>query len=242
MYAWAKCSSTPSNPAASARRAAPANSPGNTLGRSRIWGSSVSVTRSRSPNRRASSSRSLRYRGHCSSGNRASASLICFVRSRQQRPVPVGEDEELAEVPRGLGPPANPQEVDDLDEEPGPPAARPPHGAHQLGEARDEPVVADPKQRSARDVANAGGLDYERTGLTARESLVPGQHLRRDQPILGSAPRHHRRDPGALLQVEPADAQRAEPERARRLLRGRRAGRGDLVLDEGLGMPHAARS
>src|SRR5688572_17705849 len=67
--------------------------------------------------------------------------------------VPIGEHEELAEVALRLRTAADPEEVDDLDEEPGPPLARALHGTDQFGETGDEPVVADPKQRSAGNVA-----------------------------------------------------------------------------------------
>ncbi len=86
------------------------------------------------------------------------------------------------------------------------PVARPSNGARQLGEAGDEPVVADPEQRSAGDVADAGGLDHQRPGLAAGEPLVPREDLGRDQPVFGGAPGHHRRYPGALREVQAAGA------------------------------------
>ena len=67
-----------------------------------------------------------------------------LVGTRQQRAMPVGDHEEFPEVSLGLGPAADSQKVDDLDEEPSASAARLTDGAHQLGEAGDEPVVADP--------------------------------------------------------------------------------------------------
>ena len=119
-----------------------------------------------------------------------------------------------------------------------PPLASPDR-ADQLGQARDEAVVTDAEQRSARDVADAGGLDHERAGLPPGEALVPGEHLRRDQPIVGGAPGHHRRHPGALRQVQAAGAERAEPTaKPRRLVRRGRAGRRDGMFDEGIGVPH----
>ena len=160
------------------------------------------------------------------------------VRTRQQRAVPVGESQVLPEVSLRLGPAADPEEVDDLDEQPGASAARLTDGAHQLGQAGNESVVTDPKQRSARNVPDAGRLDHECPRLPACEALVPREDLRCDQPVVGGPPRHHGGDPGALRQLEPAGAERAEPERPRRFLRGGWMRRRNGMLDEGLGMPH----
>src|SRR5688572_21875680 len=104
--------------------------------------------------------------------------------------MPVGEDQELSEVSLRLRPASDPEEVDDLDEQPSPSAARPTDGAHQVGQAGDEPVVPDPEERSAWYVPDAGGLDHQRPGLPMREALVPGQDLRRDQSIVGGTPGH----------------------------------------------------
>ena len=152
--------------------------------------------------------------------------------------VPVGDDQELAKVPLGLGSAPNPQKVYQLDEQPGAPAARLAHGAHQLGQAGEKAIVPDPEQGPARHVPNAGGLDHQRCRPPPRESLVPCQHLRRDEPVLGGTPRHHGRHPGALRQVESSCAQRAEPARSGRLARGRRLRRRNGVFDEGFGVPH----
>ncbi len=92
---------------------------------------------------------------------------------------------------------------------------RPPLARRTVRTRSDRPgkeaLVPDPKQRPARNVADSGRLDHERAGLATRETLVPGEHLRCDHAVLGGAPRHHGRHPGALRQVEPALVQRAEP-------------------------------
>src|SRR4029077_11281540 len=107
---------------------------------------------------------------------------------------PVGEDQELPEVSLRLRSTADPEEVDDLDEQPGPSAARMTDRAHQLGQSGDEPVVADSEERSAGNVPNSGRLDDQRTGLAPREALVPRQDLRRDQAVVGGPPGHHGRN------------------------------------------------
>ena len=93
----------------------------------------------------------------------------------------------------------------------------------------------DPEQRAARNVPDAGRLDHQRARLPAREALVPRQDLRRDQPVVGGPPGHHGRNPGALRQLEPPGAERAEPEHPGRLRGGGWVRRRDRVLDEGLG-------
>ncbi len=135
--------------------------------------------------------------------------------------VAVGDLEVAAEVGLRLRPPPDRQEVDDLDEEAGVAAAGAAHGLDQLGEAGEEAVVADAQQRAARDVADAGRLDDERPRLAVGEALVPVEHLVGDEALLGGAPGHHRRHPGALLELHGADPDGGEPEGGGRLLGGR---------------------
>jgi hypothetical protein len=155
--------------------------------------------------------------------------------------VPVGEDQELPEVPLRFWPAADPEKVDDLDEQPSPSSTRLTDGAHQLRQATDEPVVPDPEKRTAGNVSDSGGLDDQRPRLPPRDALVPRQDLRRDQPVVGGTPGHHGRNPGALSQVEPAGAEGAEPERLGGLLRSGWMRHWDGIFDEGLGVPHASR-
>ena len=84
-----------------------------------------------------------------------------------------------------------------------PPLARA-HGLDQRRQAGDEAVVADAQQRPARDVADAGRLDDDRAGLPLREALVPASTSGGDEAVLGRAPRHHRRHPGALRELRGA--------------------------------------
>src|SRR5262245_27197802 len=65
------------------------------------------------------------------------------VSTRKQSPVPVGQRQELAEEPRRLRPPADPQEINDLNEEPGVPLAGAFHRFYQLLQAGQESVVTD---------------------------------------------------------------------------------------------------
>ena len=164
------------------------------------------------------------------------------VGARHQGAVPIREHQVLPEVSLGLGAAADPEKVDDLDEEPGAAAARLTNGAHQLRQAGDEPVVPDPEERPAGNVADSGRLDHQRSGLPSGETLVPRQDFRRDQPVVGGPPRHHGRNPGTLAELEPAEVQRAEPERPGRLLRGGRMRRRNEMFDEGLRMPHGDRA
>src|SRR5687768_16453855 len=154
--------------------------------------------------------------------------------------MPIRDSQELPEVSLRLGAAADSEKVDDLNEEPSASPARLTDGAHQFGQAGNEPVVPDPEKRSAGDVPDSGRLDDQPPGLPSRETLVPRQDLRRDQPVVGGPPGHHGRNPSALRQLEPALAEGAEPERPRRLFRGGWMSRRDGMFDEGRGVPHSA--
>ena len=75
-------------------------------------------------------------------------------------------------------------------------------------QAGQEAVVPDAQQRPARHVADPRRLDHQHAGPAAREALVPGEDLGRDEALVGGAPGHHRRHPGALRELERAEAQR----------------------------------
>jgi hypothetical protein len=155
--------------------------------------------------------------------------------------MPIGDSQELPEVSLWLGAAADPEKVDDLNEEPSASPARLTDGAHQFGQAGNEPVVPDAEQRSAGDVPDSGRLDHQRPGLPPRETLVPCQDFRCDQPVVGCPPGHHGRNPSALRQLEPALAEGAVPERPGRLLRSGWISRRDGMFDEGRGVPHGIR-
>src|SRR4030095_906373 len=103
----------------------------------------------------------------------------------------VGDLEIAAEESTRLGPPADRDEVEDLNEEPGPALAPLAHRLDERAKPRHEPVVTDAEQRAARDVANARRLDDEDAGLSLGEPGVPLENLRRDQAVGGGAPGHH---------------------------------------------------
>ena len=111
-----------------------------------------------------------------------------------------GNPQELAEIAVAARPSADGQEIDDLDEQPGMPAAGPGNGLDERLEPRDEPVVADAQQRTAGNVADAGGLDHDGAGAPAGKALVPAQYLGGDDPVLGCPPGHHRRNPSPALE------------------------------------------
>ena len=129
-------------------------------------------------------------------------------------PVCVSHLEEAVKKFRGLGAAPDGQEIDDLDEQPRLAAARPPHGLDETAQAFDIAVVADAQQRSARHVANAGRFDDDRARPTARQPLIPGDDGVGDKAGISRAPRHHRGNPGALGEAEPALLERREQARA----------------------------
>ena len=89
----------------------------------------------------------------------------------------------------------------------------------ELRQARDEPVVADAEQRTAWNIADAGRLDHNRARLSLRKALVPPEHVRRDETVVGRAPRHHRRHPRAVGELQPSRVKRAEKTRGGRFCR-----------------------
>src|SRR5690606_4718339 len=127
--------------------------------------------------------------------------------------VAVGDREVLREVLVWRRSAANGEEVDQLDEQPRLAAACPPDCLDQSLQAGDEPVVADPQKRPARDVVDAGRLDDERTWTALREALVPAKDLGRDKTVLGRPPWHHGRHPGAVRELYRADRDWREPQR-----------------------------
>src|SRR5262249_10184445 len=144
----------------------------------------------------------------------------------------IGDLEIAAEEAPGLGPAPDRQEVEELDEEARPAAAPLADRVDQGTEPRDESVVADPEQGTARDVADAGRLDDQDAGLALGEPRVPLEDLRRHEAIGGGAPGHHRRDPGALGGGQrPSDPDRREPAGAGGVVAGGPARRRQRVTD-----------
>ena len=106
------------------------------------------------------------------------------------------------------------------------------HEVDELPEAGDEPVVADPEQGTAPDVADAGRLDDEDAGPALGEARVPVEDVLRDEPVLRGAPRNHGRDPGALAGDDAlAESNRREPARGGSLLARGPARRQERVAD-----------
>ena len=149
-----------------------------------------------------------------------------------------GYREEAREEALRIRAAAHGEKVDELNVQPRLAAARAPHRVDQRPKSRQEPGIADPEQGPARHVADAGGLDHESAGTPARETLVPGEHVRRDEAVLGRTPGHHRRHPGALSELVGAHANRLKQRRARGLRRGRPAARPGVVADALRRSPH----
>ncbi len=112
-----------------------------------------------------------------------------------------------------LRPPANRQEIDNLEKQLRSSAARAADGGNQFREAGKKSIVAGAQQRPARHVADAGRLDDDRPRLAAGEALVPGEHFGRDEALFRGTPGHHRRHPGALGEAQRPDLERLKPAR-----------------------------
>src|SRR3984957_3128740 len=105
--------------------------------------------------------------------------------------VSVGDDEELAQEALRVGPAADAEEIDDLNEKARLTAARLPHRGHQLRKSRNEALIPDTQQWPARDVADARGLHHQRRRAAACEAAIPLEHLRRHHAIGAGAPGNH---------------------------------------------------
>jgi hypothetical protein len=131
-----------------------------------------------------------------------------------------GDRQVAAEVRVARRPPADHQEVDELDEQQRLAARRRAHRVDQRAQPRHEAIVADAQERPRRHVADAGGLDHQHAGAARGEPRVPVDHRRGDLTVVAGAPRHHRRHPGAGARGARPQRDRLEPARARG--RGRR--------------------
>src|SRR5262249_28635715 len=113
------------------------------------------------------------------------------------------------------------QKVDQLNEQAGLATARLTHQAYELTQARQKSIMPRAQQRTARHIAYARRLDDDRTRLPLGESLVPFQHLGRDETLFAGPPRDHRRYPGSLRQSEASHLDRREQPGCRRFGRAR---------------------
>jgi hypothetical protein len=119
--------------------------------------------------------------------------------------MPVGDDKKPFEEFLRIGPAADGEKIDELDEEARAPFARTPHRFHQAGKTRQEAIVTDPQEGPARHVADAGRLDHDGAGHALGKTLIPPDQVLGDVAILGCPPRHHGGNPGALVQRDRAD-------------------------------------
>src|SRR6185369_3939275 len=107
------------------------------------------------------------------------------------------------------------EKVDDLYEQTRFTTTRFPHNIDKLAQTRNEPIVANAKQRTTRNVAYTGRFDHEHSRTPFSESSVPVKILLRDEPIFSRTPRHHRRHPRAAARFELPDRNRTEQSRPR---------------------------
>src|SRR6185369_5018654 len=113
------------------------------------------------------------------------------------------------------GAPLDRQKVDDLNKQPGVPAALAFDGFNQIPKTGNEPVVPDSQQRPARDVAHTGSFYYNRSRAACRKAPVPLDDVWGDEAVVGGAPGNHCRDPRATLQCSRTYGNRTEQQRSR---------------------------
>ena len=141
------------------------------------------------------------------------------------------------EFPR-LRPAADVQKVDELNEKPRLSTAGPRHRLDKLAQARNEAVMTDAQKRPGRNFPYPRRLDHQAAGLALGEALVPREDVIGDDAVVGSAPRHHGRHPGAVFKLQAAHPYGTEKQRARRLP-ARRPGAGTCGVADTLGRsPH----
>ena len=129
--------------------------------------------------------------------------------------MPVGDHEKALDEFHRVGPATDRQKVDQLDEYLGLAAACFAHRVGHALQAGNEAVIADAKQRAARHVADSGGFDHDRARAAGCKARVPLDVVLGDKALVGGAPGHHRRNPGALGKRDRADLHRAEQARFR---------------------------
>jgi len=93
------------------------------------------------------------------------------------------------------------QEVDDLNEETGATLAGSVNSLYELAQAGQEAVMTDTEQRAAGHIADPCRFHDQGSGRTTGEAFVPTQDFLSDVALLGSPPRHHGWNPGALSEV-----------------------------------------
>ena len=82
----------------------------------------------------------------------------------------VRDAEELREVSRGIRATADGQEIDDLDEQTRFAATGFAHHSHEVAQAGQKAIVADPQQRAAWNLTDARRFDNNRARTPASES------------------------------------------------------------------------
>src|SRR5262249_32527357 len=96
----------------------------------------------------------------------------------------VGHLEVATEESLGLRTAPDRDEVEDLYEEPRPASAVLAHRVDERPKPGHEAIVANAQERPARDVADAGRLDDEHTGLPVGKPGVPVEDFRRHEPVV----------------------------------------------------------
>jgi hypothetical protein len=114
-----------------------------------------------------------------------------------------------------------------------------PRTVGELAQARHEAVVADAQQRPRSGCRGCRSPRPRARPACRRRTAVPVEHVVGDEPVVGRAPRHHRRHPRSPRELERTDPHRREEPRPRRLRRRRPLSGQELVLDPLRRLPHA---
>src|SRR5690242_21788911 len=96
--------------------------------------------------------------------------------------------QELGEVSRRIRPSPDGQKIDDLNEQARSTTTRLTHHPHQISQPRQEPIVPNPQQRPTRYIPNPRCLNNNRPRPPPRKTLVPIEHILRNDSILARPP------------------------------------------------------
>ena len=125
----------------------------------------------------------------------------------------VGHPKILLQKLCALGATADRQEVDQLNEQLGAPRTGFANCRREPLQARNESIMSDPQERTARHIANSSGLHHDRARTPRGEAAIPFHHIVGHKAVFGRAPGDHGGHPGALIKRQIADAQRRKKAR-----------------------------
>src|SRR5262245_20792602 len=116
--------------------------------------------------------------------------------------MPRRDREKAIEVFLRIGTTLNREKINDLNEEIRLTITRLSDGLNQLFQSRQKSIITDAQQWPARNVAHAGRFHHECRWFPFGKSSIPIEIVLRDESVFRRAPRHHRRNPRATVELQ----------------------------------------